>query len=68
MDAFSDAEIAVLMNHGYLLADIAIQVHLPDEIPQVEKKVPFPEWMDEGKAGEALKDSHVVKWLGRFWP
>jgi hypothetical protein len=29
MDAFSDAEIAVLMNHGYLLANIAIEVHVP---------------------------------------
>ena len=32
MDAFSEAEIAVLMNHGYLLADIALAVHTPQLI------------------------------------
>jgi NTE family protein len=67
MDAFSDAEIAVLMNHGYLLADIATKVHVAQLITQaVETTVPFWEWMNEGPAGAALKESHVRKWLGRF--
>jgi hypothetical protein len=38
MDAFSEAEIAVLMNHGYLLADIAVAVHTPQLIALVVEK------------------------------
>ena len=55
MDAFSEAEIAVLMNHGYLLADIASAVHTPQLIAHAaQKQVPFPHWMDEDRAGAAL--------------
>lgn len=32
LDAFSDAKIAVLENHGYLPADTAIRTHAPDLI------------------------------------
>lgn len=67
MDAFSDGEIGVLMNHGYLLADIALAVHVPHLIRQSEElQVPFPELLDEGKAWDVLNESHVRKWLGRF--
>jgi len=65
MDAFSDAESAVLMNHGYLLADIAIAVHLPRFSVQSEKRVPYPDWLDEERAGNALKHSQDRRWLGR---
>lgn len=58
MDAFSDAEIAVLINHGYLLADIALAVHAPQLIAHAtEKRIPYREWLNEGKAGDALKHS-----------
>jgi NTE family protein len=67
MDAFSDGEIAVLMNHGYLLADIAIQIHVPQLMARAEEiQVPFPELLIEGNARQALKESHVRKLLGRF--
>jgi len=75
LDAFSDAEIAVLMNHGYILADAAMQRHL---IPLIEDdslaeltvtpaaaQIPFPEWMEEQAVRRALKDSHKVWLLGR---
>lgn len=66
MDAFSDAEIAVLMNHGYLLADVAVKKHAESLIAQdTDKRVPFPGWMDEEKAGEALKNSSKRNWWGR---
>src|SRR5262245_32807884 len=67
MDAFAEGEIAVLMNHGYLLADIALEVHAPQLVAQPKpKEVPFPEWLGEGKAKDALKESHLRRWLGRF--
>ena len=66
MDAFSDAEIAVLMNHGYLLADIALEVHALQLVAQTtERRVPFPEWLDERRARDALKHSGDTVWLGR---
>ncbi len=66
MDAFSDAEIAVLMNHGYLLADIALTVHASQLIAQdVEKQVPYPKWLDEDRAQNALRRSGERVWLGR---
>jgi hypothetical protein len=66
MDAFSDAEIAILMNHGYLLADIALAVHAPQLIARAaEKQVPYPEWLHEDRARDALKDSGKRLLLGR---
>lgn len=69
MDAFSEAEIAVLENHGYLLAEAAIRRHAPGLIePFVAPfAIPHPEWMDEARVAEALHGSH--KWrlpLGRW--
>lgn len=66
MDAFSDAEIAVLENHGYLLADIAIEVHAPQlKSISAPKKIPYPDFMDEDKVSSALRDSHERRWFGR---
>jgi NTE family protein len=66
MDAFSDGEIAVLANHGYLLADIAIEVHAPQlKTISAPKRIPFPEYFDEAKARSALRHSHERRWLGR---
>jgi NTE family protein len=66
MDAFSEAEIAVLVNHGYLLADTAIEVHAPQLIARpTAKQVPYPEWLDGGLAIQALKGSDKRWLLGR---
>ncbi|HEX5439065.1 MAG TPA: patatin-like phospholipase family protein [Gemmatimonadaceae bacterium] len=67
-DAFSEAEAAVLENHGYLLADIAIQRHvrhlLPATVPPLA--VPHPAWMDEDRVRRALKGSARRTLLGRW--
>jgi NTE family protein len=64
-DSFSDAEIFVLMNHGYLLADIAIEVHAPDlKSSNLVANPPFPDWLDEAKVRGALAHSQERWWLG----
>jgi NTE family protein len=67
LDAFSSAEAAVLENHGYLLAETAIRRHtpalLPEQVPAAS--VPHPEWMDEAKVREALRDSGKRKLFRR---
>lgn len=71
LDAFSHAEIAVLENHGYLLADVAVRTHCaplvsPGALPL---RVPWPEWLppeaDERRIGGALAGSSERKKLGR---
>jgi hypothetical protein len=48
------------MNHSYLLADIAIEVHAPQLVViRKEKQVPYPEWLDEGRARAALKTNEA---------
>jgi NTE family protein len=59
LDVFLPGEIAVLENHGYLMAEIAIRKHARAiagaEWP--EAAVPHPEWRDEVKAADALRES-----------
>jgi NTE family protein len=67
LDSFSEAEAAVLENHGYWLADTAIQKHvhalMPATVPALN--VPHPEWAgSEDKIREALKDSSKRTLLG----
>lgn len=66
LDSFSDAEASVLENHGYTLADAAIQTHVPQLLPAQPPKlaIPYPNWMDEAKVKEALKDSGKRSFLG----
>ncbi len=68
LDAFSEAEIAVLENHGYLLADAAIRAHLPQLVPPnaPPAKVPYPDWMEEAKVRTALAGSRRRTLLGRW--
>lgn len=68
MDAFSDAEIAVLENHGYFLADAAVRQHAkeliaPDPLPFTP---PHPDWLDEVRIRVAMKDSAKITPLGRW--
>ena len=58
LDAFSQAEAAILENHGYLMADVALKVHASNfwrTTPPAQP--PYPEWLDDAKARAALKDS-----------
>jgi NTE family protein len=67
LDAFSEAEAAVLENHGYAVAAAA----LPSHVPQLTMAgappplPPHPDWMDEAAVRIALGDSWRRRWLGR---
>ncbi len=71
LDAFSEAESAVLQNHGYLLADAAVTRHVPDLIPGSPPPVepPYPAWLPPAKSEDlirkALKGSGTRRLLGR---
>ena len=67
LDCFSDAESAVLQNHGYLLADAGIRYHATRFAAAAPPAVaPFPEWLDEERVRAALADSAKRKMLGRW--
>ncbi len=67
LDSFSHAEVAVLENHGYLLADAAVKRRVPAILPTIipTLAVPHPGWMHEGRVRAALKDSGHRSLLGR---
>jgi NTE family protein len=70
LDPFSDAEIAVLKNHGYCLADVALRAHAPFLISiPAPFAVPHPDWMDENRVDDALRYSNkrfgLVRWFFR---
>lgn len=71
LDYFTDAEAAVLQNHGYLLADAAMRVHgdpdWQDPGPRAPLQVPYPEWMDRDKVAHAMRRSEKrVPIVGRW--
>jgi NTE family protein len=59
LDVFSEGEIAVLENHGYLMAEIALQRHAKDlgggNWPKAV--APHEDWLDKRKAEKALTGS-----------
>ena len=63
LDTFSEGERAVLENHGYFLADVAVRRHVKPLVPQPlpELRPPHPDWLDEAKVKAALKDSNKRK-------
>jgi NTE family protein len=64
LDAFSDAEIGVLQNHGYLIAEAGIRRHLSDrDVPLLPAPaaVPYPQYMDAAVVARELADSSRVK-------
>lgn len=67
-DAFSEAEICVLENHGYLLAEIAMRRHASHLVQGgwPPPQAPHPEWMDEDKARRALAESAKTKLFARY--
>jgi NTE family protein len=72
LDAFSPVEAAILMNHGYLLADKAVRTHLDERYRDAsapEPQPPHPEWLPPAKTAqdirEALAGSEKRKKLGR---
>jgi NTE family protein len=74
LDAFSDAEMDVLENHGYTLAAAAIARHAPQLVSRPAPPPPPPpppipphrDWMDEPAVTRALAHSHARTLLGRW--
>jgi NTE family protein len=66
LDAFSRAEISVLENHGYLMAEAAIRRRSPHLIRgDAPPAVPHPDWMDGDRVRNALTGSDKRTFLGR---
>ena len=63
LDVFSPGEIAVLENHGYLMADIALRRHgrVLVDADWNEAEIPHPDWMNEQRAKGALRSSHRTR-------
>lgn len=62
LDDFSEGERAVLQNHGYLMAEIAIKAHASGLVRTgAPLEVPYPEWMKEALVRDKLRDSHRTK-------
>ncbi len=71
LDAFGEAEQAVLENHGYLLADAAARklgVTAAAGIRIGAPTPPHPHWMGEGRVREALAASGRRVPVGRLRP
>jgi NTE family protein len=71
LDGFTPAEMAVLENHGYLLADAALRKYVlptsPDSPPPAPAEPPHPEWMNEELAGRAHLGSASRFSVRRLW-
>lgn len=72
LDAFSDAEAAVLENHGYLMVDAALRRHVPGlaQPPWPPLDPPHPDWLPprqtEDDVRAALAASRKTLVLGRW--
>jgi NTE family protein len=66
LDGFSDAERAVLENHGYALCEASLRTYLPELTRDtVPFRLPFPEWIDELRVRHALRHSGRRRLIGR---
>jgi len=60
LDRFSEAEAAVLENHGYLLAEAAVKRWALSLVAHdAPLCIPHPTWMDESRVRKALAASHL---------
>jgi NTE family protein len=57
LDAFSEAEAAVLENHGYLVADAALRRHVPSLLsdPVPPATVPHPDWFPPARGEPEIR-------------
>jgi NTE family protein len=70
LDRFSEGEIAVLENHGYLMAEIANRRHTKHlaAASAPAPALPHPDWMSEERARKALASSHRTRFFRRPRP
>jgi len=68
LDSFSHAEQGVLENHGYFVAEAAIQQRLIDKVTRpAEPSAPNPRWLDEEAIQHALRNSSKRRFaVGRY--
>jgi NTE family protein len=71
LDAFSDAEIACLENHGYAMANAALVAHFREYFPNNDVKFCWPHehWSRDYRAVQALSKSHergIVRDVARY--
>ena len=57
LDAFTDAEAAVLENHGYLVTDAALRRHVPTLVPDAlpPVAVPHPDWLPPARTEQEIR-------------
>ncbi|HET7746735.1 MAG TPA: patatin-like phospholipase family protein [Vicinamibacteria bacterium] len=67
LDAFSDAEAAVLENHGYLLVEAAARKHVPEMAGLAPHRVPHPEWLPPLRTEAALRAALADSARRRTW-
>ena len=69
LDAFSDAEAAVLENHGYLLADAALRRHVPSILPGPIPPVaaPHPDWLPPARTEDQIRAALAGSGRRRTW-
>jgi NTE family protein len=68
LDAFTDAEQRVLENHGYFAANRSIARYLAaPPVTPAPLSPPHPDWLDENKVRQALRDSHRRVSLRRWF-
>ncbi len=64
LDAFSDAEAAVLENHGYTLTDAALERHVGDLLPRPlpPRELPHPEWFPPARSEDQIRTALAGSW------
>jgi NTE family protein len=73
LDNFSEGEMSILENHGYFNADFRMRHELHQLLESnvgpesLRPKAPYPEWMDEVRVREALKNSNRRFLPSRLW-
>jgi NTE family protein len=68
LDAFSDAETAVLENHGYLLAEAALRRHLPALLEGAPPaSVPRPDWYPPARSEAGIRAALADSGRRRAW-
>jgi hypothetical protein len=69
LDAFSDAEAAVLENHGYLLTEAALRRHVPSLLAASEAPpaVPHPEWFPPARTEAEIRAALLGSARRKVW-
>jgi NTE family protein len=62
LDAFSPAEFAILVNHGYWACTDAMRFRLDADAPTAW---PYPDFADPARVRHAMRNSHrrFLRWL-----